>query len=203
MCHYRLSKGFSNPLFLTAVTALALALTTSLSAAEPPAKNNPPQDSLIEIDAGSAEAIHSVEVRHQLLFNATPGMPGTLTGTLDDASENTRVRVLLEIDDSFLAVPAQLNPATKVFRAVFPSPKRSLLYQFQILPADGTAKLSRRYMSEPHCSLTDGAPGADARGFPSQPQLLKDTLTYQERSAVVSSLISKVKTLSTAGESAR
>ena len=84
-------------------------------------------------------------------LNPFPPLPSQVSFAPRDFGQVERVRVLLQLDEVFYAVPLTVQESSQAYRGVFPTPRHSLSYQFQVFLRDGWSALTQRFVVEPKC----------------------------------------------------
>ena len=90
------------------------------------------------------------DYRHRLLLNPIPGLPSEIK-FLAPLPDGSSVRALFTLDGKLLALPLKLDRQSGEHRATFPTPFKSLDYQFQIM-APTESRLSQMYRTRPSCN---------------------------------------------------
>lgn len=133
-----------------------------------------------------------VRYRHRLLLNPSVGLPAVVAFTSD--AELTQVRVLLEVDSELLTLPLEYLPKYKGFRGQFPTPARSLRYQFQFIQANGSSFVTEEFVVSPECEENEYEKLLEqANQFPEQRELLSRAVELQKQSEKLKYLVDAVE----------
>lgn len=101
----------------------------------------------------AAQAEPILRFSHQVSINPIPPLPGVITFIgQEGGTRYKQVRVLLVLDGELLTIPLVAGGDGTSYRAVFPTPKTTMSYQFQVITDDGGARLSETFQVNPVCS---------------------------------------------------
>ena len=169
------------PLFISCLLTTALPVLAQGGAADTDSSDAP---SPIEVVSDPSPA-SAPDFRHRLLLNAVPGLSGEirfLAPTADDAI----VRALLTLDGKLLALPLKKERNSERSGS-FPTPFKSLDYQFQISDATGS-RLSPRYTANPRCAPSP----TPAERFAGEDETIKNIQLLRNDSALLSATIDRI-----------
>ena len=142
--------------------------------------------------AASSRASARVSFNHKVLVHPLPGLPSAITLSIDKIKA-TQVRALLVLDGELLVISLEYFSSASVFHGMFPAPKKSLSYQFQIISADGGSYLSKEFFVDPECSdiaLENILSGA--RNFSFHEKMVREALRLDHQRVVLEYLVGAI-----------
>lgn len=170
------------------IAALAIALVPQAVVAD---ANKPFESGIVPKSTDGGNFVHA------LALHPRPGMPGTIAVSSKDLSAKVHsIRLLLNFDGNLLTVPLKYSASSKSYRGTFPTPRRSLDYQFQVVYRSGKTITSKPLSADPTCDdrLFEEFT-ADHASYPEQEKLLKQSQKYKRESETLEYLLDSIKNL--------
>lgn len=129
---------------------------------------------------------------HRLILHPYRGLPSELIFTPREKIP-VQVRGLFVLDGVLLVVPFRHNRGQKHFVAVFPTPKKTLRYQFQMVFDGGKTLLSEVFAANPQCSSVEAEQMVrKAKSFRHQQKLLREAIALDRDVVVIQYLIQAI-----------
>ena len=150
------------------------------------------------------DAIEQIQIHHQLALNSVPGLPATITLTVQGADSGLKVRAFLLLDRELTVLPFHYVDSRDFYLASFPTPSKSLSYYFQVIPSDSAPYMTETYGVSPDCRVLERQKlFAKVERFEGQHELMRRALLLREESQRKSYILKAAKRLLEVVEQAR